>query len=88
MNLESTWGGVVTTHAMRSSSAEQWQDAARTRESGKRGFAPAASEANKRRFGSCCGDLNRSTNRMHRKFDPAANYMDPLHEMERVMDDG
>jgi hypothetical protein len=33
-------------------------------------------------------DLNRSTNRLRRKFDPTSNYMETRAQMERVMDDG
>jgi multidrug efflux pump subunit AcrB len=34
------------------------------------------------------GDLNRSTNRLRRKFTPASNYMETRAQMDRVMDDG
>ena len=34
------------------------------------------------------GDLNRSTNRLRRKFDPTSNYMETRVQMEQVMDDG
>jgi hypothetical protein len=33
------------------------------------------------------GDLNQSTNRLRRKFDPTSNYMETRVQMERVMDD-
>jgi hypothetical protein len=33
------------------------------------------------------GDLNRSTNRLRRKFDPTSNYMETRVQMEGVMDD-
>ena len=33
------------------------------------------------------GDLNRSTNRLRRKFDPTSNYMETRVQMEQVMDD-
>lgn len=33
------------------------------------------------------GDLNKSTNRLRRKFDPTSNYMDTRSEMEKVMED-
>ena len=33
-------------------------------------------------------DLNRSTNRLRRKFDPTSNYMETRVQMERVMEDG
>src|SRR3954454_14561288 len=33
------------------------------------------------------GDLNRSTNRLRRKFDPASNYMETRVQLEQVMDD-
>jgi hypothetical protein len=32
------------------------------------------------------GDLNSSTNRLRRKFDPSSNYMETRVQMERVMD--
>jgi hypothetical protein len=31
-------------------------------------------------------DLNRSTNRLRRKFDPASNYLETKVQMEQVMD--
>jgi hypothetical protein len=34
------------------------------------------------------GDLNRSTNRLRRKFDPTDKWMETRAQMERVMDDG
>jgi hypothetical protein len=34
------------------------------------------------------GDLNRSTNRLRRKFDPSSKYMETRAQMEAVMDDG
>jgi hypothetical protein len=34
------------------------------------------------------GDLNRSTNRLRRKFDPTSKYMETKVQMEKVMDDG
>jgi hypothetical protein len=34
------------------------------------------------------GDLNRSTNRLRRKFSPASNYMETRAQMENVMEDG
>jgi ABC-type transporter Mla subunit MlaD len=33
-------------------------------------------------------DLNRTTNRLRRKFDPAANYLETKAQMEQVMDSG
>ena len=33
------------------------------------------------------GDLNRSTNRLRRQFDPAPNYMETRSQVDRVMDD-
>ena len=33
------------------------------------------------------GDLNRSTNRLRRKFDPTSNYMETRVQLEQVMDD-
>ncbi len=34
------------------------------------------------------GDLNKSTNRLRRKFDPTSKYMETKVQMEKVMDDG
>ena len=34
------------------------------------------------------GDLNRSTNRLRRKFNPTSNYMETKVQMDQVMDDG
>jgi hypothetical protein len=34
------------------------------------------------------GDLNKSTNRLRRKFDPSSKYMETKVQMESVMDDG
>jgi hypothetical protein len=34
------------------------------------------------------GDLNRSTNRLRRKFNPASNYLETKAQMDHVMDDG
>lgn len=34
------------------------------------------------------GDLNRSTNRLRRKFDPTSKYMETKAQMDKVMDDG
>src|SRR5262245_56183481 len=34
------------------------------------------------------GDLNRSTNRLRRKFDPSSKYMETKVQMENVMEDG
>ena len=34
------------------------------------------------------GDLNKSTNRLRRKFDPSSKYMETKVQMENVMDDG
>ena len=55
------------------------QDAARTCESGKCGFTPAASEANKGNLDNALGDLNFSTNRLRGKFDPTFNHMESPH---------
>ena len=34
------------------------------------------------------GDLNRSTNRLRRKFNPASNYLETKAQIDQVMDDG
>jgi hypothetical protein len=62
----------------------------------RRGRASGANtEANKEQarrtkdeLDDALGDLNRSTNRLRRKFNPASNYMETKAQMDRVMDDG
>ncbi|MFL6448952.1 MAG: hypothetical protein ACJ746_14895 [Bryobacteraceae bacterium] len=61
----------------------------------RRGRASSsASESNKQRarqtkddLDEALGDLNRSTNRLRRKFDPTSNYMETRVQVEQVMDD-
>src|SRR5438270_12304769 len=54
----------------------------------------SASESRQQRAGQtkddldeALGDMNRSTNRLRRKFDPASNYMETRVQVEQVMDD-
>jgi hypothetical protein len=62
----------------------------------RRGRASGANtEANKEQarrtkdeLDDALGDLNRSTNRLRRKFDPSSKYMETKVQMENVMDDG
>jgi len=39
-------------------------------------------------LGDALGDLNKSTNRLRRKFDPTSKYMETKVQMDKVMDDG
>jgi len=50
--------------------------------------SPATKEAAKDELDSALGDLNRSTNRLRRKFDGTDAWMETRVEVERVMDDG
>jgi hypothetical protein len=62
----------------------------------RRGRASGANtEANKEQarrtkdeLDDALGDLNRSTNRLRRKFDPSSKYMETKAQMDNVMDDG
>ena len=62
----------------------------------RRGRASGANtEANKEQarrtkdeLDDALGDLNKSTNRLRRKFDPSSKYMETKVQMENVMDDG
>ena len=62
----------------------------------RRGRASGANtEANKEQarrtkdeLDDALGDLNKSTNRLRRKFDPTSKYMETKAQMDRVMDDG
>jgi hypothetical protein len=62
----------------------------------RRGRASGANtEANKEQarrtkdeLDDALGDLNRSTNRLRRKFDPTSKYMETKAQMDNVMDDG
>jgi hypothetical protein len=62
----------------------------------RRGKASGANtEANKEQarrtkdeLDDALGDLNRSTNRLRRKFDPSSKYMETKAQMDNVMDDG
>jgi hypothetical protein len=69
------------------------QNSGRTRRG--RGSGAANTEAHKEQakrtkdeLDDALGDLNRSTNRLRRKFSPASNYMETKAQMDRVMDDG
>jgi hypothetical protein len=48
----------------------------------------AKREAKKDRLDDAFGDLNRSTNRLRRKFDLTDNWMETKVEVQRVVDDG
>jgi hypothetical protein len=71
------------------------KDAAGTPQaSGRRaGKAPtenqkAKASAKKDKLDDALGDLNRSTNRLRRKFDPIDTWMETKGEVQRVVDDG
>ena len=48
----------------------------------------AKASAKKDKLDDALGDLNRSTNRLRRKFDPIDTWMDTKGEVQRVVDDG
>ena len=48
----------------------------------------ATASAKKDKLEDALGDLNRSTNRLRRKFDPTDNWMETKAEVQRVVDDG
>ena len=48
----------------------------------------AKAGAKKDRLDDALGDLNRSTNRLRRKFDPIDTWMETKGEVQRVVDDG
>ncbi len=50
--------------------------------------SPANKAAAKDELDDALGDLNRSTNRLRRKFDATDTWMETRVEVERVMDDG
>jgi len=50
--------------------------------------SPATKEAAKDELDDALGDLNRSTNRLRRKFDATDTWMETKVEVDRVLDDG
>ena len=75
--------------------AEQGKDQAQTaKESGRaRGrkateSSKAAAHEKKDELDDALGDLNRSTNRLRRKFDATDKWMETKSEVQRVVDDG
>jgi hypothetical protein len=50
--------------------------------------AKATAKAKKDKLDDALGDLNRSTNRLRRKFDPIDTWMQTKGEVQRVVDDG
>ena len=48
----------------------------------------ATAEAKKDDLDDALGDLNRSTNRLRRRFDPSDNWQETRTQVERVLDDG
>ena len=75
--------------------ADNAKDAADTaKASGRRARAGATenqkakASAKKDKLDDALGDLNRSTNRLRRKFDPIDTWMETKGEVQRVVDDG
>lgn len=75
--------------------ADNARDAAGTAQSSGRGPRKGATEnqkakasAKKDKLDDALGDLNRSTNRLRRKFDPIDTWMQTKPEVQRVVDDG
>jgi len=75
--------------------AENASDAAGTAKASGRGSRQGATEnqkakatAKKDKLDDALGDLNRSTNRLRRKFDPLDKWMETKGEVQRVVDDG
>ena len=73
--------------------AENASDAAgAAKASGRRSKATENQKANatakKDKLDDALGDLNRSTNRLRRKFDPIDTWMETKGEVQRVVDDG
>jgi len=71
------------------------RDTAGTAQSSGRRAGKAPTENQKARAGAkkdkldeALGDLNRSTNRLRRKFDPIDTWMETKGEVQRVVDDG
>jgi hypothetical protein len=74
---------------------ENARDAAATAPASGRRARPAPTEnqkakasAKKDKLDEALGDLNRSTNRLRRKFDPIDTWMETKGEVQRVVDDG
>ena len=78
----------------REDNAKDAKDAGTAKASGRRaGKTPtenqkAKASAKKDRLDDALGDLNRSTNRLRRKFDPIDTWMETKGEVQRVVDDG
>ena len=78
----------------REDNAKDAKDSGTAKASGRRaGKAPtenqkAKASAKKDRLDDALGDLNRSTNRLRRKFDPIDTWMETKGEVQRVVDDG
>jgi hypothetical protein len=65
---------------------------AQSRQGKRRGGATASQQANagakKDELDDALGELNRSTNRLRRKFDPTDKWMETRPQVERMLDDG
>ena len=75
--------------------AENAKDASGTAQTSGRRSRQGATEnqkakasAKKDKLDDALGDLNRSTNRLRRKFDPIDTWMETKGEVQRVVDDG
>ena len=83
---------------MSTSSGTIWRSGARTRSTAQtsgRGKRQGATENQKAKASTkkdalddALGDLNRSTNRLRRKFDPTDKWIETKAEVEKVLDDG
>jgi hypothetical protein len=76
----------------RGENAGDAKDAAKSSGRSPRGGATedqkTKARAKKDRLEEALGDLNRSTNRLRRKFDPTDNWMQTKNEVEHVVEDG
>jgi len=72
------------------SNAQSAQASGRTRRSGKtpNDAQKQTAQQTKDDLNDSLSDLDRSTNRLRRKFDPGDNWMETKAQMQQVMDDG
>ena len=71
-----------------SSAASTAQAQGRTAKRTASGANKAAAQAGKDELDDALGELNRSTNRLRRKFDATDTWMETKVEVDRMMDDG
>ncbi len=67
--------------------AESTKDRARHEPTTKNEARKERAKQTKDDLEDALGELNQSTNRLRRKFDPSSNYLETRVQMERVMDD-